>query len=253
MIDILFVVWADPKDNDFFERFKHSYLSLHFGTFKAFRVCVVDASLRSVRHRIQSFCANFDYLHVPRKKFIRAWALNVGMKELVTADIVKISDADLVYCQLHLQKTLNKMQEGFDLVTNAGHRLGVKVYSHDLNYLLTLPVDPVYKRPVVGGRWGWTTPGTPMLTRSLFFDLNGFDEEYIEQGCEDSDFIERAKVMVGGSRVAYNWDGVTCAHLWHERVWETGKNRRLLKQKMELIHHGKVKPGGVNPAGYGLL
>jgi hypothetical protein len=249
-VDVLYPIYSKLDNADFFARMKCSVDSLLCGDFTDFVICVCDTSPESLKLQLDAIIPiPYRYVHNPQGtpvetgygRFSKPYTLNFGVKTLVTAPVLKLSDVDIVYSTDHMTKVLERITSGqSDVVTYKGHRMMVKFYHHHLPLLMAQ-----------GGEY-LTTPGIPTMSTQCFHRLRGYNEDPDYVGLEDVEFLLR--VQAAGLKLAPNWEGVTVAHLWHPKPWpaeQHAKDKVLHRQVQMDLESGKLKPDYVNQKGYG--
>lgn len=240
-MDILYTVYTDGSNHQFFRRLQCSIESLLRTNFDV-KICIVDASPVPIKYHLSLYC-NFKYLHYKNKftTFNKSHAINVGVKNLVKSEIFKLSDADIVYPHDHIFKVNNEMKTT-DYLTYHGYFIHTEFYASEFSKLLTLP-----------GHWS-NTPGIPTLTKELFYKLRGYDESYLFKGYEDADFEYRAGLVSKKYKPFH--DDFQVAHLWHPaNLWNIPEKEVENKEKFRILkrayNHREKDPMNVNPDGWG--
>ena len=150
---------------------------------------------------------------VPRRPdFCKTHALNIGIrKSSASSTFLMTSDIDMVYGPNFLSVLVAELQTPPDALVTCGH--------------WALPADAITPdTDVVEGFEGLCAPDNltwfrhwsgPCLAarRSWFFQVQGFDEQYLRYGPEDGDLVRRAKRS--GLEVRWIHDRVQLLHQWH--------------------------------------
>ncbi len=148
-MDVLYPVYSTRDNVKFFGRLACSIRSLQKNTFKDFNICIVDTSPESLLPVINSYVgAKFKYLWHPKNNnietqygfFNKPYTINLGVQELVTSDMLMLSDVDIVYPPDYMQMMIDLFDEtACDLVTPLCHKLDKEFYDSNHSYLIDLP------------------------------------------------------------------------------------------------------------------
>jgi len=246
MIDILYCFHYPAEDKDALIRFANSLFSIEFQEMcPTLRINVINTHPNNtIEDFLYKTVSRWDlrYLHIPYlnpykfMQFHRAFALNNGIRRLCDNNIIQISDIDIVYPYWHFYR-MEKLMEKHDLLTFTGYRILDADYYYKHSDLLRSSRNEFVK-----------CHGVPLLKRDVFNYVNGFDEEYIDRGLEDCDFIERVKATKKFG-VLEDVDHEIC-HLWH-KPWNTdtdpnNSNRIRYNEKIPLYKNGTLDPTKVN-------
>jgi len=254
MIDVLYPIYQEQNDPDFWERFRCSVDSLCRGTFNDFSICVSDTSPFPWEDRVAATIpVPFRYHHIHKVNQVRTgyglfnkpFTVNVGVNTMVDAPILKMSDVDIVHPPNHLEAVYREISERrISFLTCRCHRLLVKTYTSDYRRLLDVQGEPS------------TAPGNPVLTTELFHKVRGLNERPAFAGLEDVDFLIRCMRAAGQGRGHRSWQKQVLVHLWHPKHWpaeQTAKDRELYLEVERRLKSGEMMPWDVNKEGYGCI
>lgn len=106
--------------------------------------------------------------------------------------------------------------------------------------LLSLPLGPL--RKVGSTQWKKCRTCNLAVWREDFIEVNGFDENYMGWGYEDSDLVVR--LLRHGIRRKSSKHAATVLHLWH-REFDRSREPENLKKLQTILqtHHQKAKLG----------
>lgn len=250
MIDILYTIHALKKDEKFFKRFECSVKSFRQGSYKDFRICVVDTSPSPVKEIISKFLPeNFGYIYKYKEEFHKAWSINVGVKHLVKTPIFQLSDVDIIFGPYHLSTVMDKMiKRNMILISYTCHKLASEFYSYYIPDLKDRECESV-----------GCSPGIPTLNLKHFLSIKGMDEDFDFYGYEDVDFQKRLEFSVIDGRGIFNYQkNIHVYHLYHpESAWLEPKNKVKNHHKF-LNNRDKYQEDNsliydINPNGWGEL
>tara|TARA_Y100000310_G_scaffold345276_1_gene463336 strand:+ start:2773 stop:3501 length:729 start_codon:yes stop_codon:yes gene_type:complete len=241
VIDFLYIVSLKESDVDALERFRCSVQSVLKNDCLQVRICVADISEKPLLPSLLPFLPEgYGYAHKAGKlPYNRGYNANFGFKNLVTSTKFFLSDTDIVYGKGHIKQCLD-LHYKYPVFAYRGYRMAKKFYS--ANYELCRKQEGTLIR--FGGGF--------LCDSKLFERLNGFDEEYVGYGAEDSDFFNRASRLVKILRPS----DVVSVHLWHppfdperDEHWERNKERYLRRKKE--IMQDRMDPTNINKHGWG--
>ncbi len=246
-IDVLYTLRIDVHDEDAFLRFRCSLSSILKQSYRNINICICDSSAVSIKPFLDEVLKVYKYLHYPYTSpltgdFYRAYMLNLGIKELCKSKYIQISDIDIVYNANHIFRLVSLIDK-YDYIEFVGWRVLEKVYSDSIDKLKDRKKEFLY------------CVGIPFIKKSLFYELQGYDEEYEDKGHEDCDFYMRAKMLLN-NRVINNMNLVEIYHLFHER-WNTdhimgNKNRERYLERISKYSSGTEDIRNVNKEGFGV-
>lgn len=165
------------------------------------------------------------------EKFNLARAINNGVKESI-GKLLIIPDADCWIDGPEVERALEMLPDlGFILpfgetyfLTSMGtfkFLLNRDIVENGIEY-----VEPTRE----GGRIHAFRRIT-MVTRKLFDEVGGYNEEFVGWGWEDSEFDWKISQKIG--KLPYIEDG-TVYHFWHPRAEPSLENKKLFREKMGL-------------------
>ena len=205
-------------------------------------ISVIDTSM-TINYDIRSKLSDVWYLHAPTNgPYNRSYNINVGVRWAASGKYIQIADADVVYPNYYLETVLC-LAKKTDVLSFQTYRVRNNVYSSDFSYLMTK--EGTLHRAGCG----------VFLSKKVFVDLNGFDEDYSGYGSEDKDFIRRAEFA--GYSTKFPSTEMTQAHLSHERTKNLKeyerKNAARFRKKMQEYASKTRDPRCVNALGWGLI
>lgn len=176
------------------------------------------------------------HLNVPRRckylftkfngVFHRAWAINRGVKELATGDILILMDGDLIITRKWVDEVLN-----CDPPSAAWGRINWLSEEGTRKYLKTRSIDDGSiertRTPSRGGAAGAATA----IRRDLFFNVSGIPEDFAGSwGGEDNAFWAKL------SQLDYKFKSFKCTitHLYHPK--STPQVRSIQKKVLPMLY-----------------
>jgi len=161
--------------------------------------------------------------------FSRAHAINFGVKQLVTTEYFILSDIDLVYQENHVKNLVSKIEDSKTpiRVVHYNYNINEECYSSDYNHLVSL------KKANIG-----YAHGNSLIHLKSFYDIQGYDEEMIGYGPEDSLCNERISKI---NKVIYCEDhNLITAHIYHPRfqMIQFQENHKIFDIKMKSLNSG---------------
>lgn len=138
--------------------------------------------------------------------YSRSWALNVGARS-ARGNLLVLHDNDFVVPRDYLAALADKFRQGFEVINlkrfifylspkHAGEILSKRTLS------ATEAPEAIVQNLEAGG--------SVAIDRQVFFDLGGFDEEFVGWGGEDNELWDRAQ-----TRRVYPFGSLPLLHLWH--------------------------------------
>lgn len=154
-------------------------------------------------------------LHLPVTAdfpFSRSWAFNVGARA-ASGDLLVFHDNDMLIPTAYTEELVRHHEAGYDVIN-------LKRFVFYLDERQTervfqgLDLQDVKTRVVVQNLEGG---GSLAVDREAFFELGGFDEEFVGWGGEDNEFWERSHL-----RAVWSYGYLPIVHLWHAPQPEKG-------------------------------
>lgn len=173
---------------------------------------------------------------------VPGFAFNIGAK-MAQGDIIFLSCAEM----FHMGDSIEIMTN--DLLANPRKRVicdGKDDVCGDFLRLVIEKFGNVDKRDLVGN-CGFLNNHLPFfmgLQKSIYFEIGGYDEDFIGVAWEDNDFIYRLE-----SHGVPQWLSNCCVvHLWHKRLPQTDEVKRLSEINRQLFYNRRgnvVRNAGV--------
>nr|WP_299202776.1 glycosyltransferase family A protein [uncultured Brumimicrobium sp.] len=198
------------KDREL-SRIKRSVESLYPQLGNNDEIVFVDyGSNTNIKGEVENYLKDFlqiEYIYVEAQGRLwnRSHALNIGVKNS-TSEYVMMADIDLIFSQSFLNKLKSQFQTT-DLVNYQCHYLPQKFKKYD--QLLNKPSKyaKCFKKSTNEGL------GLMAVKKSLFEEVNGYDEYYRVWGMEDNDIIHRFKLI--GKETTWLRPDSYVFHQWH--------------------------------------
>lgn len=178
---------------------------------------VEQSAVPEIRERLPGWVR---YLHTPLADpdlpYCRSWALNAGAGQ-ARGRLLILHDSDLLVPQSYASECWRLFQAGYEVVN-------LKRFIFYLSEAATLRAcgasSPLLEETaeiecVVQNTEGG---GSIAIGRDAFFELGGFDEEFVGWGGEDNEFWERCAL-----RRRWEYGYLPLVHLWHRpqsRKWD---------------------------------
>lgn len=144
--------------------------------------------------------------------FSRAWGLNVGAN-IATKDRYIFGDSDIIHNYDEFNSFLYKFSNEFkdcDVVSPYNSRVLFLNEEDSAHFRNTLQIKTLLKVP--SGR-SPLMGGVCVMTRNCFIKTNGWDENFVGWGGEDSAYAQY--LYCGNAKIKF--DNCTAYHLYHER------------------------------------
>jgi glycosyltransferase involved in cell wall biosynthesis len=175
-------------------------------------------------------------------------ARNIGIKN-TDCDIVITSEPEILFVTNVIQQMLQKHQEIPGKVISAGtiYHMGHQAILSDqmindpserLKYEIvndsshnTNPNNPTGYSKIKG----WVAPFTALYRREWLLSINGWDEQFVKWGHDDTDLLTRLSFNGIGQEIAHD---IEVVHQWHEKLppnvqYEAvQQNDRILQSKI---------------------
>jgi hypothetical protein len=147
-------------------------------------------------------------------------------------DYFCISDVDLIYHPLHIEKIVKFNKYNFEHLEEKlpirvifnNYNLDKEYYTSDWNALFMFPA--LMKE-------GGHAVGNGVIHRKSFLAIKGFEEQFVGYGSEDSHFNIRIEKI---NRIIYE-NSLHTYHLWHPRTFPiiNKRNEKLWNDKKYII------------------
>lgn len=239
MVDVLYIVSTTRTDVRALRRMEASVQSVLNNTYKPARICVADTSPEPLRDVLEKSVIplDFSYCHSHHPlPYNRSRNINLGVLHLCSAPVLMATDIDIIFSRHHISACIELVSR-YPVITYLMHRVAVECVSSDWATLRALPGEQI----TVGGGF--------FASRSHFWDINGFDEEYCGWGREDSDFFNRAQHSFSIQRP---YRELEVCHQWHEPWDSDGQYRGAMERNFEryelrtrLLQQGLLQPWDV--------
>lgn len=253
-IDVLYPIHKNEKNEKFFlKNLNYSIRSLQNNDFD-FSICILDTSPSPIKKDLD-FIGDFRYFHYSNSFFSRAHAINVGVKQLVDAPIFRVSDADIIFEGTHISDVYDEVQkESIRITIPSCHNLDEetdeifdKNGNTNFELLKQMPVWDKEGISVRKTRGIWNNPGQITIETEFFYELRGMDEEFVQPGYCDANFLDRVnKSVKSNEECPLSRNVGTVIHLKHEKVYSPDINIAMFKNKLKSDEI-------VNPNGWGLV
>lgn len=193
-------------------RVKRSISSLHPQLGSNDEIVFVDYGSNSkIKGEVEIYLQNFlrikyIYVEAQGRLWNRSHALNIGVKNAVS-EYVMMADIDLIFSQSFLNKLKSQFQTA-DLVNYQCHYLPQKFKKYDQLFKKPSKYAKRYKKSTQEGL------GLMAVKKSLFEEVNGYDEYYRVWGMEDNDIIHRFQ-LIGKETTWLDKNKYFVFHQWH--------------------------------------
>jgi hypothetical protein len=150
------------------------------------------------------------YVHTPVPRadydYNRAWTLNEGMRA-ARGEVVILHDNDMLVPAMYAAEAMARAKEGFDFLQMKRFTFyldeGEAQHFFERRVLRT-DVPSTIVQNLLGA--------SIVAKRQAYFEIGGFDEEFVGWGGEDNEFWDRARA--GGN--VFELGYLPFVHLWHE-------------------------------------
>lgn len=170
------------------------------------------------------------YLHTvlpdPNMPYSRAWAFNVGARH-ARGKLLVFHDGDI----------LIPARYGFELLKRQGSDFDIVNIKRFIFYLSEIHTTRLLETKVLQSDFcpiqvmeNAEAGGSIAIRTQTFFDLGGFDEEFIGWGGEDNEFWERAE-----TRRVFKFGYIPLVHLWHPPQPDARKISGMGKKTAALV------------------
>ena len=182
---------------------------------------------RTVRNFEGRLPIRYIYNHNPDWS-ICSMARNIGIKN-TDCDIIITSEPEILFVTDVIQQMLQKHTEIPGKVISAGtiYHMGEQATLHDdmvnnpserLKFEAvndsghgTNPNNPAGYAKIQG----WVAPFAALYRRDWLLDINGWDEQFISWGFDDTDLLTRLSFNGVGQEIARD---IECVHQWHQKL-----------------------------------
>ncbi len=150
------------------------------------------------------------YLHAPHEKsgalYNRSRAFNDGAR-MARGDVLILHDNDMLVPMDYAVEACRKQQAGFEVAQLKRfvfylNEVNSKQISDTGSMMKRTPCDYVIQN-LCGG-------GSVAISRQVYWDIGGMDEDFIGWGGEDQEFWDRSL-----TRKVWEYGGLPIVHLWH--------------------------------------
>lgn len=196
---------------------------------KGIEIVISDyGSLNCTEVQAVSSKYNCKYIYTEAEVWSRSAALNVGIKEALSDNILT-TDADILFSpRSHeiLLKNLALMPDSIQIIQcrDLPEGYGAENLAH-------FDWDQLYRVSSIRPRWGMG--GSATFTKALFARLHGFEERMTVWGGEDNDFVQRAR----RSGAILNWVEEPEAQIYH--IWHLPDSRGTSPAGTKVVEQNK--------------
>jgi predicted glycosyltransferase involved in capsule biosynthesis len=195
-MDIIYLVCN--LDDKAIQRFKNSINSFN----KTEHNIIISDTSKDNNTRLQIDIANIpynDYIFNPSKtKFNRSRTINKAVEQSVKSKMFGVFDIDLIFPLNFIKDTISN-----DKLYIRNKLVYLPENETSINYNI---LNKKYNRSL--------TAGSFFISTKIFKEVNGFDENYVGWGAEDSDFSRRIEQHIPRQFIHINTNILTY-HQWH--------------------------------------
>ena len=199
-------------------------------------IVVEQSSTPTIENELPEW-VRFYHQEVPENQpYSRSMAFNFGAQK-ARAEYIILHDNDLLVPSCYASQHLSWHQQGYMFV-NLKRFIFYLSEASTQNYLLHHDKNKLHFESIVQNAQGG---GSISAIKKAYFEIGGFDEQFIGWGGEDNEFWERAQTMR-----TWSYANLPLIHLWHSAQPEknkdgAGRNKQLYEKLARLAPSARIK------------